>query len=58
MNGSTVVVLLGYLYLFISQIMAAYFWWLYAITHGFLSTIFIGPLVAEFKGLLWIFFIW
>ena len=57
MNASTVLTIAAYLYLIISQFMAAYFWWDYAQNHGFLSTMVIGPFVAEFKGLLWIFFI-
>lgn len=53
-----IVIFLGVIYLFISQIMACYFWWKYAQDHGFVSSIFIGPFVGEFMGLLWIFFIW
>jgi len=47
----------GILYLIISQFMTIYFWWDWAQDNGFWSTIVIGPIVAEFKGLLWIFFI-
>ena len=56
-SDSGVLVIVGYIYLFISQIMTLYYWWDWAQDHGFWSCVFIGPLVAEFKGLLWIFFI-
>jgi hypothetical protein len=48
----------GIIYLVISQIMMLYFWYDWTQGHGFLSSCFIGPIVAELKGLLWIFFIW
>jgi hypothetical protein len=44
-------------YLLIAQLFAAYFWFIYAQNHGFLSTLFIGPIVGEIKGLLFPFFI-
>jgi hypothetical protein len=50
--------LVAVIYIVISQIMALYFWWDWAQDHSFLSTFFLGPIVGEFKGLLWIFFIW
>lgn len=50
-------ILLG-LYFLISQIMAIYFWWEYAQEDSFLTTLLIDPFLAEFKGFLWIFFIW
>lgn len=56
-SGSNFLVIIGYVYLMISQIMALYFWWQWAQDHSFLSSIFIGPFVGEIKGLLWIFFI-
>lgn len=56
-NGSGIFIIIGYLYLIISQIMTLYFWWQWAQDHGFWSSILIGPLVGEFKGLLWVFFI-
>jgi len=43
-------------YLFVSQIYVLYFWYLYSKTHDFINTLFIGPFVAEFKGLLFPFF--
>ena len=46
-----------YLYILVSQIFAAYFWYEYAQDHGFLSTLFIGPIIGEIKGLLFPFFI-
>jgi hypothetical protein len=51
-------ILLG-LYILISQIMSVIFFidvckqW-----DSIVGIIFLGPIVAEFKGLLWIFFIW
>ncbi len=47
-----------YIYLILSQIMTAYFFWQYTKDHGFLSSILFGPFLSEFKGLFWIFFIW
>lgn len=44
-------------YVLIAQLFATYFWFIYAQNHGFLSTLFIGPLVGEIKGLLFPFFI-
>jgi len=49
---------LGWAYLGISQITALYFWWLWAQDHGFWSSVILGPLIGELKGLLWIIFIW
>ena len=45
-----------YLYILVSQIFAAYYWYEYAQNHGFLSSLFIGPIVGEIKGLLFLFF--
>ena len=45
------------LYIIIAQVCALYFWYVYAQSHGFLATLFIGPWVGEFKGLLFPFFI-
>ena len=45
------------LYLVASQFFAAYFWYLWAQDHEFLSAMFIGPIVGEVKGLLWPFFL-
>ena len=48
---------LVYLYLLVSQIFAAYYWYEYAQNHGFLLFLFIGSTVGESKGLLFPFFI-
>ena len=52
------VVLLVYVYMITSQIMTVYFWYM-MVKHGdsFLAAIFWYPIVAEIKGILWIFFI-
>lgn len=57
-SESNLMVIIGYIYLLISQIATLYFWWDWAQDHDFWSSFFIGPIVGEFKGLLWIFFIW
>jgi len=57
-NGTNTLIIIGYIYLFISQIMTLYFWWEYAHENSFWSSIVIGFFVGEFKGLFWIFFIW
>lgn len=48
---------LAMLYIIIGQVFALYFWYLFAQNHGFLASAFIGPIVGEFKGLLFPFFI-
>ena len=53
----TIVMISLVLYFLISQIMMIYFWYLWAQNHDFLVAMFIGPIVGEFKGLLWPFFI-
>ena len=45
------------LYIMIGQLFALYFWHDYAQSRGFLASLFIGPFVGEFKGLLFPFFI-
>jgi hypothetical protein len=45
------------LYLLVAQIYAAYYCYEFAQDHGFLSSLFIGPIVGEIKGLLFPFFI-
>jgi len=45
-----------YAYLILSQVFTLYFWYLWAQDHGFWSSVFIGPIVGEFQGLLWPFF--
>jgi hypothetical protein len=46
-----------YIYLMIGQLCMFYFWYLWAQTHGFWSSLILGPIVAEIKGLLFPFFI-
>jgi hypothetical protein len=60
-TGDTGQAILGFLlwaYGIVSQIMAVYFWWQYAKEDGFLMTITLDIILAEIKGILWIFFIW
>ena len=52
-----IVVILLYLYIFISQIFMLYFWYEYSQDHNFLETLFIGPFISEIKGFLFPFFI-
>ena len=51
--------LLFAVYMITSQIMTVYFWYM-MVKHGdsFLAAIFWYPIVAEIKGIPWIFFIW
>lgn len=56
-NFATFYVLLFYCYLITSQICTAYFWYDWSQEHNFVSSMLIGPFVAEFKGLLFPFFI-
>lgn len=46
-----------YIYIIVAQIFMAYFWYQWSQDHGFLSTVFIGPIIGEIKGLLFPFFI-
>jgi hypothetical protein len=46
-----------YVYIITAHVFTAYFWYLWSQDHGFLSTVFIGPVVGEIKGLLFPFFI-
>jgi len=46
-----------WVYMIAAHICTLWFWYLWSQSHGFLSTIFIGPFVAEIKGLLFPFFI-
>jgi hypothetical protein len=45
------------IYLVVSQIASLYFLYIYIKSHSFLECIFFGPFVAEFKGILWPFFL-
>ena len=56
-TGLTITMSLLMIYFLVSQFIAVYFWYLIAKEHDFLYTLFIGPLEAEFKGLLWPIFI-
>ena len=46
-----------YLYMIIAHFCVLYFWYQWYQCHGFLSTVFIGPIVSEIKGLLCPFFL-
>lgn len=54
----SVVTALLWIYGIISQICTVYFWWQYAKEDSFISVLTVDVLLAELKGLLWIFFIW
>lgn len=59
-ENNTLLTILGaimWLYGISTQIMAVYFWWQYLKEDGFLMGMFIDPFIAEFKGILWPFFI-
>jgi hypothetical protein len=45
------------IYLVVSQIASAYFLYIYIRSHSFIECVLFGPFVAEFKGILWPFFI-
>jgi len=44
-------------YFIVSQILMIYFWYLYSQDHDFITSLIVGPIIAEIKGLLWPFFI-
>ena len=46
-----------YIYLITAHVCMFYFWYLWAQTHGFWSSLILGPIVAEIKGLLFPLFI-
>jgi hypothetical protein len=46
-----------YVYFFVAHIFTFYFWYQWAQDHNFLSSMFIGPFVAEIQGLLFPFFL-
>jgi hypothetical protein len=56
-NLNTIGVFIFYVYFFVAHIFTLYFWYQWAQTHSFLSSFLLGPFVAEFKGLLFPFFI-
>ena len=45
------------IYSVLISIFTCYFWWLYAHNHGFLMSLFIGPIISTIKGIFWPFFI-
>jgi len=57
-NGANFLMIILWLYVIISQFMTFYFWYQWAQDHSFWSTFIAGFFVSEFKGILWIFFIW
>jgi len=50
-------IMLLWAYLVTAHIFTFYFWYIWAKEHDFLSAMFLGPIVAEFKGLFFPFFI-
>lgn len=52
-----IVAVLIYAYVIVGHVFMLYFWYQWAQTHGFFSTLLIGPIVSEIKGLLFPFFI-
>jgi hypothetical protein len=46
-----------YCYLLIAHLFTLWFWYQWSQQHNFLSTVIVGPIVSEFKGLLFPFFI-
>ena len=56
-NENNILSILLFIYLIISQIATVYFLFLYIKSHSFFESLLFGPFVAEFKGLLWPFFI-
>ena len=56
-NLSIIGVFILYAYLFVAHLFTFYFWYEWAQTHSFLNSVFLGPFVAEIKGLLFPFFI-
>jgi hypothetical protein len=57
MEKGNLFVVIMYIYLVSAHICMLYFWYLWSQSHEFLSTLIIGPFVAEIKGLLFPFFI-
>lgn len=45
------------MYCISTQIMAFYFWWNLMKADSFVKAFFVDPFIAEFKGILWPFFI-
>lgn len=57
-TGTGIFGILFWIYGIVSQIMAVYFWWQYAREDSFIMTITLDVILAEIKGIFWIFFIW
>lgn len=57
-TGAGIFGILLWIYCIVSQIMAVYFWWQYAKEDSFIMTITLDVILAEIKGIFWIFFIW
>lgn len=55
-NYPYLLMIIFWIYMFIAQIYMLYFWYEWSQDHSFLNTLIIGPFVAEFKGLLFPFF--
>lgn len=49
--------LLIVIYFIMSQLCTLWFWYIWAQTHSFLNSLFLGPIVSELKGIFWPFFI-
>ncbi len=57
-KGMSLLGLIVTIYLIISQGFMLYYWYEWSQTHNFWKTILVGPIIAELKGLVWIFLIW
>ncbi len=57
-TGDNILSFIIIVYFLASQVMAVRFWIEWFADHTLINSIFLGTLVAEFKGLLWVLFIW
>ena len=57
-SGSGILGMLLGLYMIISQFMAVYYWIGYVKEDNFFMAITIDVILAELKGIFWIFFVW
>jgi hypothetical protein len=55
-NYPYLLMIIFWIYMIMSHIFMLYFWYEWSQDHSFLNTLIIGPFVAEFKGLLFPFF--
>lgn len=53
----TILYIIFYLYIIVSQIMTVIFWLEMMLEDNIIAVIFIDPFIAELKGLFWPFFI-